>query len=135
MRLRDLSLRSLRFLPAACALFMGLNGQAATPEAPHGVAAAFGNTVKALYPDGRYQRIWIRSDGTWEALGRRGGWSSGRWTQKNEKLCLKQSRPIPAPFSYCTAFPSDGSVGVQWASKDMRGVPIQLTLVPGIDRP
>jgi hypothetical protein len=126
-----------RVLPAAYVMFLGLNAQAANAPAPEprGVAAAFGNTIKAVYEDGKFQRIWIRADGTWEAIGRRGKWSSGKWSQKGEKVCLRQTKPFPAPFSYCTRFPPDGGLGAVWASKDMTGQPIQLTLVKGIERP
>jgi hypothetical protein len=126
-----------RVLPAAYALFLGLNAQAAnlTDPAPRGLAAAFGNTVKALYADGRYERIWLHEDGSWEALGRSGKSSSGKWRQKGEKVCLHQSRPFPVPFSYCTEFPPDGGLGVAWSGRDMKGEPIRLTVVRGIERP
>jgi hypothetical protein len=137
MDFRSLVQASTRVLPAAYALFLGLNaeaGTAAQPQ-PRGVPVAFGNTVKALYPDGKHQRIWIKADGTWDAIGRRGKPSSGKWTQKGEKVCLKQVKPFPAPFSYCTRFPADGGVGAVWTSKDMAGEPIKLTVVKGIERP
>jgi hypothetical protein len=105
------------------------------PVDPHGVAAAFGNTVKAQYPDGRYQRLWLHPDGAWEAVGRRGHWSSGKWSLKGDRVCLKQSKPFPAPFKYCTDFPSAGGPGVVWTSRDMSGEPIRLTVVRGIERP
>jgi hypothetical protein len=138
MDFRALARSSSRVVPAAYALFVGLNAQAGPmpPQGqPTGVAAAFGNTVMARYPDGKYQRIWIRADGSWEAVGRRGKWSSGHWRQKGDQVCLKQSKPFPFPFSYCTFFPIDGGLGVKWASHDMRGEPIQITVVPGIQRP
>lgn len=137
MRSRPAALNFVRVSAAAYALFLGLNAQAASPASsdPRGVAAAFGNTVKALYPDGKHQRIWLRADGSWEAIGRRGKHSSGKWTVKGEKVCLKQSKPFPVPISYCTDFPSDGGVGAVWASKDMTGQPIKLTVVEGIERP
>lgn len=133
---RTLALVALLLAPA-------LNAPAAIARAPgamasadlRGVAAAFGNTVKARYPDGRFQRLWFRADGTWEAVGRRGGWSSGKWSQKGGKVCLKQSRPFPAPFKYCTDFPPAGGIGAVWTSRDMSGEPIRLTVVPGIERP
>jgi hypothetical protein len=109
---------------------------APTAAMTQGVAAAFGNTVKAQYPDGRYQRLWIHPDGSWEAVGRRGSWSSGKWSLKdNGKVCLKQSKPFPAPFRYCTDFPAGGGVGAVWTSKDMSGEPIRLTVVRGIEKP
>ena len=135
MRLQPLVKPAVGLLAAACALSLGFGAQAAGASAPQGLAAAFGNTVKALYPDGRYQRIWFHADGTWEAFGRRGKWSSGKWTKKDEKVCLRQSRPFPAPFKYCTEFPSTGGIGAVWTSHDMAGEPIRLTVVPGIEKP
>jgi len=136
MRSRPTVFGCVRVSVAAGAVFLGLNAQTAELKAkePTGLAAAFGNTVKALYPDGKHQRIWLHPDGRWEAVGRRGTASSGRWTHNGDKVCLKQSKPFPAPFSYCTVFPSDGGVGAVWAGKDMTGRAIQLTLVPGIER-
>jgi hypothetical protein len=101
----------------------------------NGVTVAFGNTVKALYSDGKYQRLWFRADGNWEAVGRRGKWSSGKWSLQDQKVCLRQSRPFPAPFRYCTVFPLNGGLGVVWTSRDWQGEPIKLTVVKGIERP
>lgn len=119
---------------AALTLIAG-SAQAAT-SASQGFAAAFGNTVKALYPDGKYQWLWFKPDGTWEAFGRRGRWSSGKWSQKDASLvCLRQSKPFPIPFNYCTAFPAGSGVGAVWASKSLEGEPIRVTVVKGIQRP
>ena len=132
-------IRSLTVLALGAAVLMpGAGAHAATAGGAadtQGVAAAFGNTVKAQYPDGRFQRLWIRADGAWEAVGRRGYWSSGKWSQKGGKVCLKQAKPFPAPFKYCTDFPSSGGVGVVWTSRDMSGEPIRLTVVRGVERP
>jgi len=127
MRLLTLSL--------AAALSLGAAHAAAAAEG-RGVAVSFGNTVKALYPDGKYQWLWFKADGTWEAFGRRGKWSSGRWSEKDAgKVCLKQSKPLPIPFSYCTDFPASGGIGAVWTSKSMEGDPIKVTVVRGIQRP
>ena len=104
-------------------------------EEPRGVAVAFGNTVKAQYADGKFQRLWFKADGSWEAVGRKGKWSAGKWSMKDQKVCLKQSRPFPAPFRYCTTFPATGGLGVVWTSRDWEGEPIKLTVVKGIERP
>lgn len=118
----------------AATLALGLAHPASAET--RGVAAAFGNTVKAMYPDGRYQWLWFNSDGTWEAFGRRGKWSSGKWSQKaSDKVCLKQAKPVPIPIGYCTDFPTNGGVGVVWTSKSLEGEPIKVTLVKGIQRP
>lgn len=116
---------------------VGLLGLAPPGRAaePRGLAAAFGNTIKALYPDGRTHRLWLKPDGLWEAVGRTGRTSSGRWSLKGEKVCLKQRRPIALPVSYCAPFPADGSVGVEWAAKDMTGEPVRMTLVEGFEAP
>lgn len=102
---------------------------------PHGLAAAFGNTIKAMYADGRYQRLWLKPDGSWEAIGRRGKWSAGRWTLKgDDKVCLKQAKPFAFPLGYCTDFPTDGHVGAVWTSKSLEGEPIRVTVVKGIEK-
>lgn len=121
-------------LPIAAAVILG-SVQPAVAAESRGVAAAFGNTVKALYPDGKYQWLWFKPDGTWEAFGRRGKWSSGKWSEKDAKVCLKQAKPISIPFKYCTAFPASGGVGAVWTSKSVEGDPIKVTVVKGIQRP
>jgi hypothetical protein len=103
--------------------------------APQGVNAAFGNTVRTTYPDGRHQRFWLQPGGHWDAVGRRGKPSSGRWTSRGEKLCFKQTRPLPLPMTYCADFPNDAKVGSEWASKDAGGTPVRVSLVKGASRP
>ncbi|MDZ4371692.1 MAG: hypothetical protein U1C74_09765 [Phenylobacterium sp.] len=111
----------LSSLISVAALALVVSTTATAADAPRGVSAAFGNTVKAMYPDGKHQWLWFKADGTWEAFGRRGKWSSGRWTQKaSEKVCLRQSKPIPIPFNYCTDFPANGGVGAVWSSRAWR---------------
>ncbi len=122
-------------LSYAVACIAALTSSVALADEPRGLAAAFGNTIKALYPDGRTHRIWLQPDGGWEAVGRTGKTSSGRWTLKGEKVCLKQSRPIALPISYCAPFPVDGSVGAVWAGRDMSGESVRMTLVKGFDAP
>jgi len=122
-------------LPLIAAVTLSAAHPAAAAEG-RGFAAAFGNTVKALYPDGKYQWLWFNADGTWEAFGRRGKWSSGKWNAKDSsQVCLKQAKPIPIPFKYCTDFPANGGVGAVWTSKSMEGDPIKVTVVRGIQRP
>ncbi|MBW8813488.1 MAG: hypothetical protein JF588_08690 [Caulobacterales bacterium] len=130
--------RALRLTPAAYALFLGLNAAAAdTPkdapakDVPKSLASAFGNTVKATYPDGRFQRYWFQPDGSWRAIGRRGHSSSGHWTAHGDEVCLKQSKPIPSPMKYCTTFPASARVGSSWPAKDMGGGAITLSVVKG----
>ena len=91
---------------------------------------AFGNTVVSTYPDGRTAKLWLEPGGSYTAVGRRGRRSSGRWTLKGQRICLKQTRPVRAPFSYCTEFP-DGGVGASWKGKAVTGEPITIQVVEG----
>ena len=106
---------------------------AAAPAAANpiqGLQAAFSNTIISTYPDGRTAKLWLNPDGTYRGVGRRGKPSSGNWTIKGEQICLKQHRPFPAPFSYCTPL-VDGEVGARWTGKAVTGEPIRLQLVAG----
>ena len=91
---------------------------------------AFSNTIVSTYPDGRTAKLWLNRDGTYRAQGRRGKPSSGRWTLKGERICLKQTRPMAGPFSYCTAV-KRGGVGTTWSGKAVTGEPIRIKLVAG----
>nr|QQZ49730.1 hypothetical protein JKL49_23285 [Phenylobacterium glaciei] len=66
---------------------------------------AFGNTVVSTYPDGRTALLWLKKDGTYTAKGRHRTPSSGLWSLKADKVCLKQAKPRAVPFRYCTALP------------------------------
>ena len=76
--------------------------------APSPVSPAFGNTIVSTYPDGRKAELWLAAGGAYTGQGRSHDPSSGHWKVKDDKLCLRQSRPIPIPFSYCFPLPSDG---------------------------
>lgn len=105
---------------------------AALPAAavvPPGLEAAFAATVVSTYPDGRKARLWLNADGSYRGQGRRGGLSSGRWSLKGERICLRQSRPVPVPFSHCTRVPADGATS--WTDKAVTGERIRVDLVPG----
>lgn len=98
--------------------------------APSPVAEAFNNTIVSTYPDGRTGELWLQPGGGYTARGRRGDASSGHWKVKDGKLCLNQSRPIPAPFSYCTPIPG-GGMNTAWSAKAVTGEAIQVRLVKG----
>jgi hypothetical protein len=120
------------FKPAALALavmFLATPSSGAeTP--PPALKAAFGNTILSTYPDGRTARMWLAPDGTYSGTGRRKLPSSGRWTVKDDKLCLKQQKPMPAPMSFCTPLPQ-GVPGSSWKTKAATGEQIQVKIVPG----
>ncbi len=89
---------------------------------------AFGNTVVSTYPDGRTALLWLKKDGTYTAKGRHRTPSSGSWSLKAEKVCLKQAKPRAVPFRYCTALPS----GASWKAKAVTGEPITVRIVKGV---
>jgi hypothetical protein len=100
----------------------------AAPASP--VGAAFGNTVVSTYPDGRTALLWLKSDGTYTAKGRRRTDSSGRWTMKAQQVCLKQSKPVPVPMTFCSVIP-ENAVGARWSAKAVTGEIIKVTIVRG----
>jgi hypothetical protein len=124
--------RQLSYLAIALAAAVVATAAAASPEPAAQVKPAFGNTVLSIYPDGRSQKIWMHPDGSWDGQSRRGTPLAGRWSVKDGKVCMKQSKPPTLPLAYCTAFPENTYVGVTWTSKDMSGAPIQLKVVKGM---
>ena len=105
----------------------------APPALAAGVAdlqPAFSNTIVSTYPDGRKAKLWLNKDGSYRAQGRRGKSSSGKWSLKGQKICLKQSRPVSGPFSYCTEV-KRGGIGTSWTGKAVTGERIRIQLVAG----
>jgi hypothetical protein len=94
------------------------------------LTAAFGNTVVSTYPDGRTAMLWLKPNGTYNAVGRRRTPSSGVWTVRGNKVCLKQKKPRAVPFSYCTPVP-EGGIGASWGGKAVTGEKIRIRLVAG----
>jgi hypothetical protein len=94
------------------------------------VDKAFGNTIVSTYPDGRKGELWLQAGGAYTAEGRRHDPSSGHWSVKGDKLCLKQSKPLPAPVSFCTPLPS-GGMGSAWTAKAVSGEQVSVKLVKG----
>ncbi|MGZ3273269.1 MAG: hypothetical protein ACXU82_12995 [Caulobacteraceae bacterium] len=95
---------------------------------------AFGSTIVSTYPDGRQAELWLKRDGAYEAEGRRHDRSGGTWQIKTDgkaqKLCLKQRRPFPTPFSFCTPVPEAG-LERPWTGKAYTGEQISIRLVRG----
>lgn len=100
---------------------------AAKPAAS--VNDAFGNTLLTIDPDGRSRKIWLRSDGAWTGLSRRGLDLAGKWKAEGGKVCLSQSKPF-LPGSLCQQWPSDLSVGGADV-KDPSGKSGKIRLVKG----
>jgi hypothetical protein len=94
------------------------------------VEAAFGNTILSTYADGRTGELWLSSDGSYTAEGRRHDPSHGHWSVKGQRLCLKQVKPVPVPFSFCTPIPKAG-MGQAWAAKAATGDAITVKVVTG----
>jgi hypothetical protein len=111
--------------PLALGLFL-----AAPAVAAPSVEAAFGNTIVSTYPDGRTAKLWLHRGGAYDGRGRRGKPSSGQWTIKGDKICLRQKKPTPAPFAYCTPL-SAGGVGAAWSARAVTGEPIRVSVVKG----
>jgi hypothetical protein len=120
--------RTLTFLAALLGVAAAAGACTAASSSP--VDEAFGNTVVSTYPDGRTAELWLAPDGSYTGQGRHHDMSSGHWKVEGAKLCLKQSRPIAFPFSYCPPLPSSG-LGAPWAGKAPTGEVTQIKLVHG----
>jgi hypothetical protein len=122
--------RTLLLSLAAAALAVFAPAAASSSVAAPGanVAAAFGNTIVSIDPDGRSRKIWLQPDGSWTGLSRRGLALAGKWTVKGDKVCLSQSKPRLFG-SLCQVFPTDPKTGID--TKDPTGTPIHLKLVKG----
>ncbi|MFD3265309.1 hypothetical protein [Phenylobacterium ferrooxidans] len=108
-------------------------GLAAAPMAalaaePLPLAHAFGNTVVSTYPDGRTALVWLKKDGTYTGKTRRRTPSSGTWSLKGEKVCLKQAKPVAVPFNFCTELPASES----WKARAVTGEPVTMKVVKGV---
>ncbi len=104
-----------------------LAGPALAQSGAGELSAAFKGTIISTYPDGRTAKLWLSRNGTYQAEGRRGDRSNGRWTVKDGKVCLRQSHPLTLPLSYCTPEPS----AREWSAKAVTGEPIKVRLQAG----
>ena len=100
-------------------------GALAGPRIEH----AFGNTIQSTYPDGRQAELWLQPGGAYQAKGRRGQDTSGRWTLNGSRLCLRQQQPFAAPIHYCTPIPERFEGG--WGARAPTGERISVTLRSG----
>ena len=116
------------FLFALAAALLTSTVEAGAVAASEMLQKAFGNTIVSTYPDGRTALIWLKADGAFSGKGRRRLLYSGVWEEKGDKLCLRQTRPIPIPFTYCTAIPT----GTTWTGKAITGEPLKMQLLPGV---
>lgn len=112
----------------AAALAAPLPSAAAPAASTAKVAAAFGNTVLTVDPDGRSRKLWLSADGSWTGLSRRGRELAGTWSVKGDEVCLKQSKPRLFG-SLCERFPTEPGASV--TAKDPSGKTIQIKLVKG----
>jgi hypothetical protein len=116
---------ALLALPAALVMLGG-----AGP--PLSIERAFGNTIVSTYPDKRHAELWLHPGGSYDARGRHGEPSRGRWRVEGDRLCLKQDHPWAPPFfRYCTQIPSEET----WTTKAVTGEILQVRLVRGCPTP
>ena len=119
----------------ALALALATSPLAAQAKSPApDVSVAFGNAIVSTYPDNRQGRLWLKADGSYTAAGRRNTSSSGQWSLKGEKVCLRQRKPVSAPFAFCTAAPT-GGIGTSWKAKAVTGEAITVSVVKGVIGP
>ena len=130
-------MRCLRVL-LVTGVFVMSGGSHAQPDpqtGSRGLPAAFGNTIRGIFTDGE-QRYWLRSDGTWTGIGRKGRHNNGNWNATEKEVCLTNQNHRTA----CIRFPEDGRIGSKWKS-GVRFPPLPFAvqtltfeLVAGIER-
>ena len=132
-----LSRKTLPMTALACALAIAPAARAAGGPSDADRRAmlekAFGATIVSTYPDGRQAELWLERDGGYRMESRRHDHSDGHWQIKDDKLCLKQAHPFPAPFSFCT--PAPATLDKPWTAKSVTGDLVVLKLVEGARRP
>ncbi|MBP7704805.1 MAG: hypothetical protein KA105_05910 [Caulobacter sp.] len=102
------------------------------PSPTEVLGPAFANTITSLYPDGKTTKLWLNSNGSYDALRANGQRTGGSWALKGDKLCMTQKRPIYVPLAFCTAIPSmKGGVGASWMAKGLKGEPVRHTITAG----
>jgi len=109
----------------AAAVIVAGAAQAASP-----MSNAFGNSILSTYPDGRTAELWLQPDGRYDAEGRKGDPSSGQWSTKGEKLCLKQTKPVSSLIAFCRPMPAEG-LAAGYSTKAVTGETIRVKLVHG----
>ncbi len=102
----------------------------AAPVQTASIQTVIGNTILSTYPDGRTAELWLTADGAYTGKGRKGEPLGGHWTVKGDKLCMRQSRPFPIFFNFCSAMPNVG-LNVAWPSRAPTGEAITIRVVPG----
>ena len=119
-----------RLVLVLCAVgVVGAAGYAdSAPLGAEKVSRAFGNTIVSTYPDGRTALLWLQPDGAYTAKGRRRAPSSGTWTVRGERICLKQLQPQRAPFNFCTPVPAEET----WSARAVTGERIRVHLAKGV---
>ncbi len=124
-------MKRMIFAAAAAASALAVAATSSSAADKSDLAPAFKNTVVSTYPDGRQAKLWLSSDGTYKAEGRKHDPSNGTWKLKGDQICMKQKSPRPPlPISYCTAIPS-GEVGSTWSAKSVFGDPLKVKLISG----
>lgn len=120
----------MRWMFAIGALAAVSLGWTAGARAAAPMDAAFGNTILSTYPDGRTAELWLHPGGAYTAEGRKGDPSSGQWSVKGDKLCLKQSKPMSSFFRFCRKVPANG-LRDGYTTKAVSGETVQVKLVQG----
>ncbi len=104
---------------------------AVAPAVAPDLSPAFAGTIVSTYSDRRMGRLWIHPSGDFVALGRRGDFSSGHWRLVGQQLCLRQAKPWPIPFTYCTPLPSAANASAGWTARAPTGDRVTVHVVPG----
>lgn len=114
---------------ATIGLIAGLSLLAGSAQAD--MSSTFGNTIVSHYPDGGWVRHFFDADGAYSASFSDGRRLTGRWAEREGRVCLSGVRPrIMLIDRFCTDM-VEASVGETWQARDPLGRRVRNELIRG----
>jgi hypothetical protein len=107
---------------------------AAASPAMADMSGLVGNTVFGQSPDGVVRQIWLDADGGYRISLSDGQVSTGRWSEKDGRLCYDRLQPPPgpgAPNPLCVEGFDGHGPGDRWEAPWRDGKTLKMWVVKG----